>query len=219
MSIQITKSTDIKAVIFDIDGTLVDNLAFHEKAWLQFCRKRGIVLTAKEFRKRLFGKNNQEILEMVFCRRLTKDQIKRYADEKEALYRKFYASRIRPLKGFKRLMNRAKQCGLKVAVASCAPIRNREFVFHHLCLDGKFDAVIGDEDIRRGKPDPEIYLKAAKKLGVSRKRCLVFEDSPAGVESARKAGMKVIGVLTGYSRNALKRAAATIKNFDEIKMA
>lgn len=209
---------NIDAVIFDIDGTIVDNIAYHEKAWFIFCKHHSLKLTAQKFRKKFFGKNNHFILQGLFDGRLTKQEIHRYTEEKESLYRRIYLPHIKPISGLNELIKKIRKKGLKIAIASAALKKNRDFVLRHLNLTGKFDLIVGDEHVQYSKPHPEIYQKAAKKLHMLPKRCIAFEDTPAGVESAKKAGMKVIGVLTGYSKKALYWADGTIKSFREIKL-
>lgn len=207
---------DLNAVIFDIDGTMVDNIVYHEKAWLIFCKKYNVKMTGQQFKTRFFGKNNHTILQGLFRASLTKQKAELYAEEKESLYRQIYAPHIRPLPGLNQLIKRVKQKGIKTAIASGAPQKNREFVFKHLNLAGEFDLVVGDEDVENGKPHPEIYLQVANRLKVKPDQCLVFEDTPAGVESAKSAGMQVVGILTGYSKKALRLADCTINNYNEL---
>ncbi len=206
-------SPNLNAVIFDLDGTIVDNIAYHTAAWLEFFRKYSLPVSAADFKNHLFGKNNDAILRKIFHRRLTRKEIAKFAREKEARYRKLYAPHVRPIKGFTRFLARTKKRGLKTAVASCAPAANRHFLLKRLGLLKQFDTIVGDEDITNGKPHPEIFLKTAAILGVRPDRCLVFEDSPSGVTSAKRAGMKVVGLLTGYPRRDLKGAHRLIKDF------
>ncbi len=210
--------SDIKAVLFDMDGTMVDNNVFHMKAFQEFCRRHGYDLSEEEFKTKLSGKRNSEILRNMFGKDITDEQIKQYGDDKEAIYREMYAPHIKPVEGLHDFIQTLKKRNIKVAVATSGQEKNRRFVFEKLGFLDTFDVVTGEEHIVKGKPDPEIFLNTADKLGVSPKHCLVFEDSPSGVKGAKNAGMKVIGLSTTHTEEELREADGTIKNFSEINM-
>ncbi len=207
---------DIEAVIFDMDGTMVDNMGYHKQAWIAFAKKHGINLSEYDFQHKFSGKKNKDIFESLFNKSLTLEEITSFTKEKEGLYRKIYSSYIKEVEGLSELIQEIKAKGLPVAIATTAPKENREFVLKHLNMEDTFDSILGDEDTKKGKPDPEIYLKTAEKLGIDPKNCLVFEDTPPGVLSAKNAGMKVVGVLTTHTKEELK-ADSSIKNFSDLK--
>lgn len=208
----------IDAVIFDMDGTMVDNHNYHKKAWMEFCRRHGVNLSERDFKEKISGRKNKEILITIFGKDISSNKVTRYANEKETIYRRIYAPDIKEVRGLKRFINSLKDKKIKVAVATTAPEANRKFVIKSLALEGIFDLILGEEDVTYGKPSPEVYLKTAKKLQVDVSGCLVFEDSPAGIEAARSTGMKVVGLLTGYDRGILQKASGYIKNYTEISI-
>lgn len=209
--------TGIKAVIFDMDGTMINNMAYHQKAWKQFCINHGLEMTDKEFKEKISGKKNNIIFQVVFGKELTPDEIKKFTEEKEELYQQIYKDDIREIEGLSNLISLLRQKGLKLAIATTAPKTNRDFGLKALGLTNAFDVILGDEDVTCGKPHPEIYLKTAEKLEVEPEECLVFEDTPVGVEAAKNAGMRVIGILTSYTEDELKQSELVVDNFDKIK--
>ena len=210
--------SEIQAVIFDMNGTMIDDMGFHKKAWIKFCKKYGLDLTEEEFKQKFSGKKNTDILPEVLGRELSSDEIKKLSEEKETLYREIYAPYMKEIPGLKDLINMIKSKNLKVAIATTAIEPNRKFVLDALGLENKFDVILGDEHVANGKPHPEIYLETAKKLEVDASKCLVFEDTPPGVEAGKNAGMKVVGVLTTHTKEDLRNADYWIKDFTEIQI-
>lgn len=215
-TIQITLH-DFDAAIFDMDGTMINNMAYHKKAWKEFAKRHGFEISDDEFKEKISGKKNDQIFAGIFGNTITPDEIKKYTEEKEAIYRELYAADIEPIAGLHHTITALKQAGKKIAVATQAPKDNRDFGFKALGLESIFDALLGDEHIINGKPHPEIYLETAKQLGVDPARCLVFEDSPPGVASGKAAGMKVVGILTTHSEEDLKNADFRVKDFTQLR--
>ncbi len=205
-----------EAVIFDMDGVLVDNHQFHLEAWVIFCRKFNIELTPEEFRLKMFGGNNRNLLEKVLNRPLTSEQIHQYADEKELIYRQLHAPTIRGVDGVIEFISHLKKENVRLAVATAAPRENLDFVLNSLGITSYFDVTVDDSQVVNGKPDPEIYLKASSLLGVSPEKCVVFEDSLTGIAAAQSAGIKVIGVRTSLDEKALSHTWKTIPNFKQL---
>jgi len=210
--------TGIEAAIFDMNGTMIDDMGFHKKAWIEFCKSYGVDLTEEEFKQKFSGKKNTDILPEILGRKLSSDEIKELSEEKETIYRQVYAPFIKEVPGFKDLIAKLKSKHLKVAIATTAIEPNRKFVLDALHLENEFDVILGDEDVTNGKPHPEIYLETAKKLNVDSSKCLVFEDTPPGVEAGKNAGMKVVGVLTTHTKEDLKNADYWITDFTEIQI-
>lgn len=207
----------IKAVIFDMDGTMINNMAFHKKAWYEFCKRHGLNIDEKTFKEKISGKANRQIFSLLFGKELSTDEVADYTEEKERVYREIYSPEIKPVKGLLDILKQLSQKGIKLAVATTAPRKNREFVLQKLGLQNTFSVILGDEDVTKGKPDPEIFINTAKQLGVNEGDCLVFEDSPPGVEAGKKAGMVVVGVLTTHSNEELSRSDLTINDFTELR--
>lgn len=206
--------SNIKAVIFDMDGTLVDNSPYHREAWEIFCEKYGLIKYTEL--NNLFGQTNDYILPYFFEKELTDQEIIKYAKEKEAIYRDIYASEIKPIDGLIELLNQLRNEKLKLAVATSANKDNVDFVLSNINAREYFDCVVDESFVSNGKPDPEIFLVCAKKLKVNPSECIVFEDSIYGVEAATNAGMRVIGLDTTVDKNLLYKAYFVISDYTQI---
>ena len=207
----------IKAIIFDLDGTIVDNMKVHQKAFLEFINGKGTPLTLKDYVTKYQGHSNKENFPAIFGKKLSKKEIVSFTNEKEEVYRRMYTE-VKPLGGFLEILDKAKSMGLKIALATLAPKQNRDYIIDKLNLGGVFDVIVGDEGVSKGKPDPEIYLSTAKELGIDPKDCLVFEDSIPGVQSAKRAGMKVVALSTTHQPTDLTEADFIIPNFSEVDL-
>jgi len=203
-----------RALIFDMDGLIVDNDRYHCLSWMEFAKKHGKDVGYDEV-KSWFGSTNRTILGNLFPDALSREQVEQMGREKEELYRRMYAKTIEPLKGLKEFLA-GLDGAFKIGVATSAPTENVDFVLGKTGLKSYFQSVTDESDIRHGKPDPEIFLKAAGKLGVPPDSCLVFEDSFHGIEAARRAGMYVIGVATTHEAGALKNTDLVIADFSQI---
>ncbi len=210
--------SNFKAAIFDMDGTMINNMAYHKKAWQQFLKLHGITLSEEEFRHKISGKKNDQIFEIVLGRKLTKDEELQYTEEKESLYRELFEPDITEIAGLSSLINVLHAKGIKTAIATTAPAKNRDFALKELGLEGKFEVILGDEHVKHGKPHPEIYELTAQKLGVRPAECLVFEDSPPGVASGKSAGMTVVGILSSHAADELRDADYTVDDFTHISL-
>jgi len=203
------------AVIFDMDGVLVVNHEVHLEAWEAFHKKYNLVWNRERFTS-YFGNTNDQILRKIFPNHLTNQEIQLFADEKENLYRSIYAHKIEPTQGLISFLEQLKNANIPLAVATSAPTGNVEFVFEKTGIGSYFSKVVDDSMITIGKPDPEIYLKAAQELGIEPANCFVFEDSHAGIESALRAGMRVIGVATTHRAETLLGVEFVIHDFTGI---
>ncbi|HEU4536496.1 MAG TPA: HAD family phosphatase [Polyangiaceae bacterium] len=196
------------AAVFDLDGTLVDNIRYHLEAWVALARAEGVELTAERFARELSGKKTDETIPLLLGREVAPDAIARLAAQKEAHYRALYAPHVALLPGAEALLRGLRARGLKVAIASAAPPDNRAFVLDRLGVAGLFDAVVGAENAPRGKPFPDLFLAAAAAVGVPPERCVAFEDAPLGVQAARAASMRVVGLTTTSPAGELLAAGA-----------
>lgn len=207
----------IRAAIFDIDGTMVANQEYHKKSWIVTLEKYGLLVDDAFYRTKISGGKNEIILKKIFPG-IGPDEIKRIAKEKEYSYQRLYKNKVIEVRGLTTLVKKLRQKGLKLAIATSAPFLNRDFVLEALNLKNYFGIIVGGEDIKSAKPDPEIYLKTVNKLRVKPEECLVFEDSPSGVAAAKAADMKiVVGVLTYHLAEDIKLADFVIKDFTEIE--
>jgi beta-phosphoglucomutase family hydrolase len=191
-----------RAFIFDMDGTIVDNMAFHTKSWLAFFERRGQSLDADEFFRATAGRQGKEIMRAHLGEHLSDAEMVALDDEKESLYRELYAPHRKTVSGFDDLIVQAKLRGVALAVATAAPNANITFTLDGLDLRRHFDAIVGAADVARGKPNPDVFLKAAERCGVAPKDCIVFEDAPLGVEAARRAGMRAVVLTTTLPADA-----------------
>jgi beta-phosphoglucomutase len=189
-------STPARAFIFDMDGTIVDNMAYHTKSWLEFFARRGKLYEADAFFRETAGAQGREILRARLGPDVSDEDIAALALEKDALYRDLYGPHRAAIDGLDQLVTGARQRGVKLAVATSAPPLNIVFTLDELELRARFDTVVGAVDVARGKPHPDVFLKAAERLGVDPAACIVFEDAPMGVEAARRAGMRAVVITT-----------------------
>lgn len=215
---QLIDTINIEAVIFDIDGTMVDNMPTHKEAWREFCTRKGIVLSDADFKQKVSGFKNDQIFVNLFGKNISKKDVDIYAEEKESVYRELYRQKITEVSGLTELIQKIKDLKIRLAIATTAPLKNRTFILKELHLDNAFEVILGEEDVKKGKPDPEIYLKTAELLKVKPEYCLVFEDSPPGVESGKRAGMKVVGITTSHSKKDLSNADWVVQDFSELKL-
>lgn len=191
------------AALFDMDGVLVDNTDFHVNAWLQFALKHDRPLTKQQYVENINGHVSADAMAYVFQRPIPPGELIVLTEEKEAIYRELYRSHLAPAPGLLGFLNALKQEHVRLAVGTSAPESNVRFTLDGLPLRPYFDAVVDASMIHKGKPDPEIYLTAAQRLGVEPAECVVFEDAFAGIEAGLRAGMKVVALATTHTRDEL----------------
>lgn len=197
-----------KAALFDLDGVIVDSSQFHYESWVKLGEEVGFIMTPDFFRK-TFGQRNDAIIRQLVPE-ATDEQIIEWGARKEELYREVARGRLVPLPGAMELIKGLKELGFKLAIASSTPRLNIEFAIEQLKMADLFDAFVGAEDVMVGKPNPEVFLKAAQKVGIPPEKCVVFEDAVAGVLAAKRGGTKCIAVTTTNPRSALEEAGADL---------
>jgi beta-phosphoglucomutase len=184
----------MRAVLWDMDGTLVDSEEFHWLSWRDTMAAEGVPITRDQF-VLTFGQRNDSILPHWLGADASADRIQRVGDAKEVEYRRLVReSGLAPLPGAAEWVRRLHQENWRQAVASSAPRANLDVVLEVIGLAGYFQAIVSAEDVTRGKPDPQVFLTAASRLGALPSECIVVEDAVAGVEAARRGGMRSIGV-------------------------
>lgn len=206
------------AVIFDMDGVIVDNGKYHKLAWEEFCKRHKISFSEEKFRTVFFGRTNEEALPDLFKRKLTRKELEDFGNEKEAVYREIYRPELNAAPGFVQFLNELKVNGISVGVATSAPKDNVDFVLNGLEIKNLIDVVVDDSMVLKGKPHPEIYLKTASLLKCSPEKCVVFEDSLPGTKAAYDAGTKVVAVTTTLPAGEHKWAHRVISDFREISI-
>lgn len=209
----------LRALLFDMNGVVIDDMRFHEQAWIALAAKHGRPLTVDEFRNTMSGRRNRDNVIHVFGNALSDEQFRAYQREKEEAYREAYAPHRAFLPGFADLITEARAAGVRMALATSAPRENIDFILDPLDLRARLDAVVGEADVKHAKPDPEIYLVAAARVGAEPSECIVFEDSLQGVASGRAAGMPVVGVTTTHSAAELDGCALVVDDFRGLTLA
>lgn len=211
---QLLVTMNTKAVIFDLDGTLIDNNSYHLKTWKIYLEKAGMNISEEAYRKNINGRTNKDALEYIYNKKMTDDEAMVYAMEKEALYRDIYKSDIKPVNGLIGLLKCLYERNIPMAIATSGIQVNIDFMFEHIPIRHYFKEIINSSHISKGKPDPEIYLKTASLLNIAPENCLVFEDAEVGVAAARAAGMKVIAITTTQTMEELRQADLIIEDFE-----
>ena len=209
----------IDGAIFDMDGVLVDNARYHIRAWQQLGRELGQKLTDADIRQ-VFGQRNREMIVALMGRSFSEEEIVRHTSHKEELYRGIIASELAPTPGLREFLGELKKAGIKTAVATSGPKDNVRFVLEGLSLEPYFDAVVTGIDVTNSKPAPDIFLLAARRIGLHAGRCVVFEDSVAGIEAAHRAGSPCVALSTTHPVEELSRSSATriIRDFTELRI-
>jgi HAD superfamily hydrolase (TIGR01509 family) len=194
----------LRAIIFDMDGTMINSLPSHLRAWQLFAQQHGLRIDdAQSFLARINGRNGRECISAVFGREFSEAEAQPLNDRKEALYRELFAQDFQPVPGVVEFAAQAAAHGLKIAVGSAGNQANLAFALERLQLQPPAQAVVGGDEGLPGKPDPAIFLAAAERLNVAPADCLVFEDAPYGIEAARRAGMRAIAICTTHTAQEL----------------
>jgi beta-phosphoglucomutase len=204
------------AVIWDMDGVLVDSGEAHYEAWARLFREEGIPYTREQFLQ-AFGQRNDRILRTLLGPDLPEDRLRELEARKEAYYRALIPSRVRLLPGAWELLHALREAGARQAVGSSGPRANVEATLAALDLGPFFGALVAAEDVREGKPAPEVFLVAAERLGVPPARCVVLEDAVAGVQAALAAGMRCVALTTTRPAHELAAAHRVVASLREVR--
>jgi beta-phosphoglucomutase-like phosphatase (HAD superfamily) len=206
------------ALLFDMDGTMVDSMPFHAKSWGEFAHRHGLAMRVDEILRRTTGRTGIECMRELFGAALPDDRARALVNEKEAIYRELFAPVFAEVPGFRRFFDDAGRRGMKTAVATAGDRHNIEFVLSRLQLDPPPAAIVGGDQGLPGKPEPALFLEAARRLAVPPAQCIVFEDAPFGIEAARRAGMRAVAVCTTHQAGELAGAhvVAHIRDYDEL---
>lgn len=208
-----------RGAVFDLDGTLVDNMPIHAEAFSIFASRHGLPPLTPEDRARQDGKRNRDIFPTLLGRPLEEAALRAYADEKEEIYRELSQGRLVPLRGLPRLLAALEARGIGVALATSAPELNVRHSLEELGLAVLGARVARSDLVPRGKPHPDVFLAAAAMLGVAPETCVAFEDAPLGVSAAQAAGMTCVALATTFPRETLSALDppphAVVADFDE----
>ena len=187
------------AVIFDMDGVIIHSNPLITKAWRKFFESQNILLTDEQLKHCVFGRTSGDTLRMVIDKPMDANTIRAYQQTVETEVQALYRSEGTLIPGFKAFVESLKASNIAVAIATAAPPLNVEAVLQMSDTASYFAIITNADDVHQSKPHPEVYLTTAKKLGIDPQSCIVFEDSFSGIQSAKSAGMKVIGVTTTHS--------------------
>jgi beta-phosphoglucomutase-like phosphatase (HAD superfamily) len=188
-----------QALIFDMDGTMVDSMPSHAESWGALARRHGLTIDLPELMRRTTGRTGLECMRILFERDLSDAEALAYVHEKEALYRELFAPKFSEVQGFSAFASNARERGLQIGVGTAGDRHNVAFVYANLKLHPLPAVAVGGDEGLPGKPEPAIFLEVARRLGVAPAHCIVFEDAPLGIEAARRAGMHAVGICTGHS--------------------
>jgi beta-phosphoglucomutase-like phosphatase (HAD superfamily) len=195
-----TTDTKVAALIFDMDGTMVDSMPHHAETWLVFAKKHNVNLSIEDMMRLTTGRTGLECVRLLLDQpELDEAEAWSMVHEKEALYREVFGPIFKEVAGFKTFAAQARARGLKIGVGTAGDIQNVEFVLKHLQLHPAPDAIARGDEGLTGKPTPAIFLEAAKRIKMQAEHCIVFEDAPFGIEAARRAGMRAVAICTSHS--------------------
>ncbi|MEQ9438335.1 MAG: HAD family phosphatase [Cyclobacteriaceae bacterium] len=208
------------ALLFDMDGVIVDNHQFHLKSWLAFFEKYEITMSEQEYKAKVNGRTMSAILPDLLNREMSEEEIHEIGEEKEALYRQMYQPYIKPTPGLVSFLGDLSRQQILRTVSTSAPPENVDFTLKHTGLRSYFPTIIDATMVTQGKPHPEVYLKSAEALGVKPEYCVVFEDAILGIQAGKNAGMKVVGVATTHTREELEAEDTdlVIGDFSELSL-
>ena len=206
--------------IFDIDGTIIDSMPWHGRSWEAFFTRYDLPYEGDSFLRRTAGRTGTEIMRELFG---PMDDARAWSlvHEKEDVYRELFAASFTEIPGFRDFARAARRDGIRIACATAGDAKNIAFALAGLGMADEFDAVAGAHDVRRGKPEPDLFLLAARRAGVDPKRAIVFEDAPLGIEGARRAGMKAVAITSGEPAETLAgpHVLATVPDYRGITPA
>ena len=208
------RSNSILAVIWDLDGVIIDSGEEHRKAWQRLAQETGVPFTDEQFWA-TFGKRNDAIIPPIWGS-LSAERVSELADRKEAYFREFVRETIAPLPGAIELLSALHDAGYAQALASSTPVENIQLINEVLGLDRYLSVFVSGEMVPHGKPAPDVFLKAAEELGIEPARCLVIEDAVAGVEAAHAGGMRCIAVAGHRDLPGLRQAELMVKDLTEV---
>ncbi|GAB4113917.1 MAG: HAD family hydrolase [Acidobacteriota bacterium] len=211
----------IRGAIFDMDGVLLDNLAYHLQAFQELGREQGRHLSREQI-EAVFGRKNDDMLRFLLDRDLSREELDVLADRKEAIYRDLARADVPRLAvpGLLSFLDQLHQAGIRMAVATSGPRENVNLVFEKLAIGPYFTAVVTGKDVERGKPHPDAFLEAAARLGLSPADCVVFEDSRSGIQAGLAAGARCVALATTHTAQELAdlRPHRIIRDFHELTL-
>jgi beta-phosphoglucomutase len=208
---------DQYCVIFDMDGVLADTGPIHYESWVKMAAEIGVEFTREIF-KDTFGQRSPTITRKLVGPEVSEIYVEKWASFKEQYYREIVREKLAPLPGVIRIIKELKSEGFKLAIGSSGPPENVELLLSQLKIKPFFDVIVTAADVNKGKPEPEVFLNAAKILNINPQNCIVIEDAPVGIEAAKRAGMMSIALTTTHNEVELVGAHLIIKDLSEISI-
>ncbi len=208
----------MRAVIWDMDGVIVDTGEYHYRSWRDIFKKQGVDFSEKDFQC-IFGQRNDTIIRKTLGKELTQAQVDSIADDKDNYFRQLVKSHVTPFPGVIDLLKILNANGILAAVASSAPLENIRLIMAEAGTAEYFQAVVYGREVSEGKPSPQIYLLAAQKLGAEPANCIVIEDAVAGVEGAKRAGMRCIAVTNTHEAAGLNKADLVVDSLEKVRIS
>ena len=193
----------VRALVFDMDGTMVDSMPAHARSWEVFTRRHGIRMPVEEVLARTTGRTGVECIRILMGEYVPEDRALELIAEKESIYRDFFGKEFREVAGFRDFARDVTARGLKLAVATAGDRNNIAFALGHLKLARRPDAIVGGDEGIAGKPEPDLFLEAARRVQAAPAECIVFEDAPFGIEAARRAGMRAVAICSTHGAEEL----------------
>lgn len=210
-----------EAFLFDLNGTMIDDMPFHIRAWHRILNDLGANISLDQTRRECYGKNH-ELLERIFPGRFSREEKNKMSLEKEKQYQEEFKPHLRLLPGLKNFFKKSHDAGIKMAIGSAAITFNIDFVLDNLVIRKYFDAIVSADDVHKSKPDPETYLLCSKKLNLEPEGCLVFEDAPKGVESALNANMNAYVITSLHAKeefSAYENVIGFSKDYSDLSLS
>ena len=209
-----------KAFLFDLNGTMVDDMSYHINAWHRILNELGAGISLERAKQECYGKNH-ELLERIFPGRFSQAEKDKMSFEKEQAYQEGFRSKLKLIDGLEAFLPAVHAQGIKTSIGSAAILYNIDFVLDGLNIRHLIDAIVSADDVQHSKPHPETFLKCAEALSEDPANCLVFEDAPKGVEAAWNAGMDCMVITTMHQPEEfshLPNIIGFINNFHDVQL-
>lgn len=201
-----------------MNGTMIDDMAYHELAWHDvLVNQLNAPLTREQLKLQLYGRHDEMFYRIFGESKFTRAEIEEISARKEQRYRAEFLPNLKLIKGLDSFLDRSNRQGVALSIGTAAPPANVDFVLDNLNIRHYFPVIIGQDDVRASKPDPEVFLKAAKRMNLLPEDCLVFEDAPKGIEAAKRAGIDAVAITSFHTPHELKNdnVIATISDYSD----